>query len=108
MPRGITFLAPVQQVNTPLTVEVANQRDTFNVVDMAGYCWPALLGFGLWVYGWFAQNRTWRMWGAVAGWTLLAWAALRLPNGAPIFIGTLAAFLVAHVLLPGIRQAWRL
>ena len=108
MPRNITFLAPVQQDKTPLSVEVANLHDSFNVIDLFGYCWPALLGFVLWGYGWITNNRVSRTVGAAAGWTLLAWAALRFPNGAPVFWSTIGAFLLAHILVPALRQALKI
>jgi hypothetical protein len=45
---------------------------------------------------------------SAAGWTLLAWAALRFPNGAPAFCWIVLAFLVCRVLVPGLRQLSRL
>ena len=44
----------------------------------------------------------------VLGWTLLAWAALRLSNGAGWFFGVIAAFLALQVLLPALRGLWSL
>ena len=40
------------------------------------------------------------------GWTLLAWAALRLPNGAVTFIFVITLFLIIHVILPGLKAIW--
>ena len=44
----------------------------------------------------------------VLGWTFLAWAALRLSNGAPAFLAVLAAFLLLHVVIPSLKQLWHL
>src|SRR5262249_14008923 len=44
----------------------------------------------------------------ILGWTFLAWAALRLSNGAPVFIMVLVAFLLLNVVIPSLIQLWRL
>jgi hypothetical protein len=44
----------------------------------------------------------------LAGWTLLAWAALRLPNGAAVFFWLLLAYLLLHALLPALNQVLHL
>ena len=41
-------------------------------------------------------------------WVLVAWAALRWPNGAAPFLMVLQAFLLLHLLLPALRRVWRL
>ena len=38
---------------------------------------------------------------------MLAWAALRWPNGAPAFLVVIAAFLLLRVLIPSLKQLWR-
>ena len=42
----------------------------------------------------------------VLGWTFIAWAALRWPNGAPAFLAVIAAFLLLRVLIPSLKQLW--
>jgi len=54
-------------------------------------------------------DRKWiKSGGWICGWLLIAWAALRAPNGAAAFVLILIIFLIAHVLLPGVRQLWHL
>src|SRR5205823_618621 len=43
LPRDVTLLAPVQQANNPLTVEVANVADQATVADFFADAWPGLL-----------------------------------------------------------------
>jgi hypothetical protein len=108
LPRGVTFLAPVQQAGSALSVEVANLADKTSVLDFLGYAWPALLALALWVYGWGSGQRASRTAGWLFGWLLLAWAALRSPNGAVAFIVVIVAFLLLHVALPALRRLWQL
>ena len=105
MPRDVTLLAPVQQAGSALTVEVANLADKPSVLGFARYAWPALLalgGVGLWVdqpTGRARRPRA-RFWAGL----LLAWAALRCPNGATVFLAVLAAFLLLQVVIPALRR----
>ncbi len=46
--------------------------------------------------------------GRVLGWTLLAWAALRCPNGATLFLAVFVAFLLLQVVIPALRRLWQL
>src|SRR5690606_28822095 len=60
---------------------------------------------GLWFAAW--RRNGWSAWSLqVIGGLLLAWAALRLPNGAPWFFVVLAGLIVVHVLTPLLRQLW--
>jgi hypothetical protein len=104
MPAGLTFLAPVQQAGTALSVAVSNVADKTSFWMLFGYGWPALAALALWLAGrsWLGVGRR------VGGWMLLAWAALRFPNGAPLFIWLLFAFLAWHVAVPVLTQLWRL
>ena len=94
MPRDVTLLAPVQQAGSALTVEVANLADKPSVLSFARYAWPALLRLGCVGFGWITDRQGSKTAGRVLGWTLLAWAALRCPNGATIFLAVLAGFLL--------------
>jgi len=107
-PRDVAFLAPVQQAGSALAVEVLNVADKFSVFGFIGYAWPAALALVAWVYGWRTDRGWFRSIGWVLGWTLLAWAALRYPNGAGVFLGVMVAFFVLHVVVPALRQLWRL
>ena len=108
MPRDVTLLAPVQQAGSALTVEVANLEDKPSVLGFVRYAWPALLALAVWVFGWITDRRGSRTAGWVLGWTLLAWAALRYPNGATVFLAVFAAFLVLQVVIPALRRLWQL
>ena len=43
----------------------------------------------------------------ILGWTFLAWAALRWPNGAPAFVAIIAAFLLLQLVVPALQRLWR-
>lgn len=103
-PNDVTFLAPVQQPNSELSVEVANAADQTSAGEYFGYGWPALLGIVVWAFGWVSVEQRVKTASWLLGWTLAAWAALRWPNGAPWFIAVIGAFLALHVVLPGLRR----
>ena len=107
-PRELTFLAPVQQADSALSVEVSNLSEKASAFELLGYAWPALLALVVWASALLAARGGKRFAGWIAGWTLLAWAALRFPNGAQAFFLVLAAFLLLHLGLPAIRRLWRL
>lgn len=107
-PDELTFLAPVQQANSALTVQVANVAAAEARPAFIGRAWPALLAVVAWYLAWLRDGKTVKAALGIAGWTLLAWAALRLPNGMPWFLGVIAAFLLFHVVLPSLRQLFRL
>jgi len=108
LPRDVSFLAPVQQAGSALTVEVSNFADKFSMPDFIGYAWPALFALVVWVYGTVTNKQWFKNVGWILGWTLLAWAALRAPNGAEGFLAIIAAFLLFHVAIPACRQLWRM
>jgi len=107
-PAGLTLSAPVQEPGQELSLEVKNVA-----AKAPGWwlvaAWPALLGLAVWVGALLrlapgAARTAWLL----LGWTLICWAALRLPNGMPLFFGLLLVFLGVHVLLPALRCQWRL
>ncbi|MBE0540323.1 MAG: hypothetical protein IH623_02965 [Verrucomicrobia bacterium] len=108
LPRAITFLAPVQQAGSPLTVEVANIAEGVSFTEKAGFAWPALLALAVWVYGWLRPERETKVAAWLLGWLLLVWAALRWPNGAVLFLWVVVAFLLLHVAFPLLRRLCRL
>ncbi|MSU57006.1 MAG: hypothetical protein EXS35_02285 [Pedosphaera sp.] len=105
-PGDVTMLAPVQQPGSELKVEVANVAESATGLGVSGFALPVLLALVLWIYGWLGAADSLKPVCRVAGWMLLAWAALRSMNGAPLFFGVLAAFLLLHVLLPALRGIW--
>jgi hypothetical protein len=103
-PAGLTFLAPVQQAGTALSVAVSNIADKTSFWMLLGYGWPALAALALWLAG-----RSWPGVGSwIGGWMLLAWAALRFPNGASLLFWLLFAFLAWHIAVPVLAQLRRL
>jgi hypothetical protein len=107
VPRGLTFLAPVQQSGSALTVEVANVVDELTFWRAVAQAWPALLALLVWGYGLFRAEEGSRLLSVGLSWTLLAWATLRWPNGAPAFFGVVIAFLFLHVVLPALRATFK-
>ncbi len=105
-PRDLTFLAPVQQAGSALTVDVSNLPASA-APALFGFVWPALLALVIWLGGWLAGRGPVRFIASLLGWTVLAWAALRSPNGAPAFVGVVAAFLALQIGLPAFVRAWR-
>ncbi|HRT57752.1 MAG TPA: hypothetical protein P5038_14085 [Candidatus Paceibacterota bacterium] len=102
--REVSLVAPVQQAETALSVEVLNLEDKTRLGDIAGLAWPVLLALAVWVYGWRSDSFTTRAAAVVLGWVLLAWAALRWSEGAVAFLVLLAAFLVLHIAIPALRR----
>ncbi len=85
---------------------MGNVADRVSALEVLGYAWPALLAAGLWIYGWFAAKPGRKVLGRIGGWLVLAWAALRWPNGATAFLAVLAAFLVLHAVVPAAVAAF--
>ncbi|HKX62683.1 MAG TPA: hypothetical protein VJS65_12575, partial [Verrucomicrobiae bacterium] len=109
VPRGLSFLAPVQQSgsserSTPLMIEVGNQRDELTFWRAAGKAWPVIGALLVWGYALLTSRHWFRPIGVIAGWTLLGWAALRWPNGAPVFFQLVMVFLAIQVLWPALRR----
>ena len=104
---NLTFLAPVQQANSALTVEISNLPVAETGTSVSAKAWPALLALAAWIYAWSRNNKFSKAAFGILGWTLLAWAALRLPNGAGAFFGVVGAFLILQVVVPSLKQLWR-
>ena len=100
---GVTFLAPVQQAASALTAEVANVPANTPTFAYGGSLTLALLAVAALVLGMVRGQKS--PFG-ILGWTLLAWATLRLPNGVPAFLAVLAVFLVVRLVIPALKQLW--
>ena len=107
LPRGLTFLAPVQQSGSALSVEVANVVDEVTFWSAVAQAWPAVLALIVWAWAFIALRDVSRSLAVACGWTLLAWAALRWPNGAAAFFVVLMAFLLLRVIVPAFRTMLR-
>ena len=105
---NLTFLAPVQQANSALTVEVANVPVDEAATNSFSQAWPALGALVVWLFAWSRKNKFSKVAFGFLGWTLLLWAVLRLPNGIPAFFAVVGAFLLIQVVLPSLKQLWRL
>jgi hypothetical protein len=103
-PHDLSFLAPVQQAGQTLSVEVDNVEDKSSVLSQIGYAWPALFALAAWAYAWLTGKPTF----TIVGWTLLAWAALRWPNGAIGFLAISALFVIWHIVVPALRRFWQM
>jgi hypothetical protein len=106
-PRTVSFLAPVQQAASALKVEVSNVADEASLLGVVAYGWPALLALAAWMFAWRSEGALTKNFARVCGWLCLAWAALRFPNGATAFVWVMAAFILLHLILPAVRQLWR-
>ncbi len=104
----LTFLAPVQQSGSSLAVEVANVPANEARPASISRAWPAVLAVAVWILAWMRDDKAVKAALRICGWTLMAWAALRLPNGAPAFLAVIAAFLLLQVVIPSFRQLLRL
>jgi hypothetical protein len=102
-PTNLSFLAPVQQAGTAFSVEVDNLPQEITAGDWLVQLWPVLVAIAVFVFA----GRARKPGITLAGWLLLAWAALRLPNGASPFFGVLGAFFIWHLAWPAVRRWWR-
>ncbi len=98
----LTFLAPVQRAGSTLQISVSNVADNASTAVQMDWIWPAVVALVLWIGGLFMRIQLLKSVTAIAGWTLLAWGALRIPNGVPVFFWILPVFILVHVLLPGL------
>jgi hypothetical protein len=105
---SVTFLAPVQQVGSALQVEVENVAEKLSAFGLGGSALFVLIALAIWIYGWLRAEAATKVVAVLLGWTLLAWAALRSPNGATWFFIAVGAFLFVHVVIPALRQLWSL
>ncbi|MGH9593515.1 MAG: hypothetical protein ACRD5L_10520, partial [Bryobacteraceae bacterium] len=87
---------------------VVNSPEQLSATEIFAGGWPALLALVLWVHGWIATAPRLRLASWVCAWTCLGWAALGLQNGAAGFLWIVMAFMLLHVVLPGLRDLWRL
>jgi hypothetical protein len=104
LPLDVTFVGPVQQANSPLEVEVGNVEVKASIWSMVGMAWPALFALVAWAYGWVSERTSYRRVARIAGWVLVAWVALRCPNGAGAFLAMIVVFLVLQILIPALRR----
>ena len=103
----LTFLAPVQQAGNAMTVQVGNIPATEARPSTFGRAWPALVALPVWLFAWVRDHKAVKAVFGLFGWLLVSWATLRMPNGLPWCLLVLAAFLLVHILLPALRQLWR-
>jgi hypothetical protein len=102
----LRFLAPVQPSDSTLRVELTNLPLTASAWTQFWRWWPAWFAVAAWLYSLATPNAGRRPLATALGWGFLAWAVLRQPHGAPLFFGLALVFLLAHLLLPSLRQWW--
>src|SRR6185295_15462801 len=56
-PNNLTFVAPVQQPDSSLTVEVSNLEADASATSFAGLAWPILLALFVWAYAGLTERR---------------------------------------------------
>lgn len=99
-PPGLSFLAPVQQSQSVLSVDVANVPADAVMTTSLTQAWPVALALVVWGLSLLMFEGMKRAAGIALGWTLIGWTALRWPNGAELFFLVLALFLFMHLFLP--------
>ncbi len=104
---GLSFRAPVQQSGSALRVEVENVENKTSSLAAIAHAWPAVFAIAVWIFAAFRGPGASRTAAIIAGWTLLAWAALRSPHGAGFFILVFGAFMIVQVIIPSIRAIFR-
>jgi len=108
VPAQLTFLEPIQQAKSVMSVEVENIEAVAMGVEWSRAWLPALLGAVCWLFARTQLQNGMRVAVRNIGWALLGWAALSLTNGVAVFALVIAAFLMIHVLFPLARQLWEL
>ncbi len=68
VPHELTFLAPVQQADSALNVEVSNLADKPAAFEFLGYVWPALLAIAVWAFAWMTNRGGYGFVGLGFGW----------------------------------------
>lgn len=106
LPPGLSFVAPIQQSGSALSVEVANVRDVLSFWRFVALVWPGILGLMALGYAWVSSRAGQRPAGVILGWTLIGWATLRWPNGAPAFLVLLGTFALIHLVWPALMR-WK-
>jgi hypothetical protein len=106
-PDDVSFLAPVQQAQSALKVDVLNVADTASASGTLGYGWPVLFALVVWVLALRSKEIIFKNTARICAWLLLAWAALRFPNGAVAFLWVLAAFILLQLIIPAAFALWR-
>ena len=102
----LRFVAAIQQPETPWSAEINNLPMAPSAWMHLWAAWPAVVGIGLWLYGWVVGSGGRQRLAVIGGWTLVLWAALRMTNGAPVFIVTGAVFILWTVMLPAVQRWW--
>jgi hypothetical protein len=106
LPPDLVLVAPVQQPNNPLHIDVLNIAQ-HSPGFWLGFLWPLLVALAFWTYGAISRRNWFQSGGWVLGWVLIAWGALRLPSGATAFLIVLMLFLTVHVLIPVVNRLWQ-
>ena len=105
-PGELTFVAPVQQAGTSISLTLLNLEDTRSVWGPLQSPWPALFALPLLILAFIRANAPGRRFAAPIAWLFCAWAALRSENGGLLFLGLLGAFLLFQAIVPALVGWW--
>ncbi len=103
-PSDINLLAPILESGSALRVEVLNVADKTTVWMVAGWIWPAFIAIVVTVFAFITNSSRLRAPCRIAAWTLLAWAALRIPNGVGVLLWVGVAFLICQAGIPSWKR----
>lgn len=98
----LAFLAPVQQPDSALHIDLANQDA--NTSPPVTPAWPALLAVIIAAFALLRTQGLVRTFLIAIAWTLLGWATLRPDWSLAPFLTVLAAFLGIHLLWPTLAR----
>ena len=104
--RDLVLLAPVQQTGNGVSVEVDNVEEGLSLGDIAQYTWPVVAALGLWIAAWRTVAPSSKVLCRIAGWMMLAWAALNCPGGLMPLIAVACAVLLFEFAVPVLRRLW--
>ena len=107
IPNGLELLAPVQQAGTSMSVDLTLIDLNPSTLSSLLPWWPLCCALTIWGWSWFASGSWPSRFGPALGWTIVSWAALRLPEGAPVFFLGALVYAFLHVLVPSALQWWR-
>jgi hypothetical protein len=104
----LSFVAPVQQSASALTLDLANVPEGFSIVTLARECWPAILALPLWLLAARFRNPKLKALALSITCSFLGWALLRIENGAAAFLILIGLVALVAGVVPLLSQAWRL
>ncbi|MDA1277342.1 MAG: hypothetical protein O2960_25330 [Verrucomicrobia bacterium] len=106
LPSDLSFKVPIQAADSGMSVRLENLSVEMTFGGALWHASPALVGLALWVYVWITRTGLLRQLGIAAGWVLLFWGVLRVPNGGALFLLTIAGFVALQFVFPVLLAIW--